>query len=316
MHESISAVIPVYNSQESLAPLVERLTHVLAEIAPDHEIILVDDGSRDTSWQVIQQLSASHPRVTGIKLMRNYGQHNALLAGIRQSRFPIIVTLDDDLQHPPEELPKLITKLGEGFDVVYGTPQKMPHSLWRNLTSSLTKRILAFVMGVKTVKEISAFRAFRANLKKAFINYNNPGIILDVLLSWGTTRFTHVTVNEQPREQGKSNYSFAKLVGQALLILTGYSTIPLRFASWFGFVVVIFGIVILLKVVLDYFLLGSIPGFTFLASISSIFSGAILFALGIFGEYLARIFDSSMQRPAYSVEEITGEHEPKEVTDR
>lgn len=316
MHESISAVIPVYNSQESLAPLVERLTHVLAEIAPDHEIILVDDGSRDTSWQVIQQLSASHPRVTGIKLMRNYGQHNALLAGIRQSRFPIIVTLDDDLQHPPEELPKLITKLGEGFDVVYGTPQKMPHSLWRNLTSSLTKRILAFVMGVKTVKEISAFRAFRANLKKAFINYNNPGIILDVLLSWGTTRFTHVTVNEQPREQGKSNYSFAKLVGQALLILTGYSTIPLRFASWFGFVVVIFGVVILLKVVLDYFLLGSIPGFTFLASISSIFSGAILFALGIFGEYLARIFDSSMQRPAYSVDEITGEHEPKQVADR
>ncbi len=316
MRESISAVIPVYNSQESLAPLVERLTYVLAEIAPDHEIILVDDGSRDTSWQVIQQLSANHPRVTGIKLMRNYGQHNALLAGIRQSRFPIIVTLDDDLQHPPEELPKLITKLDEGFDVVYGTPQKMPHSLWRNLTSNLTKRILAFVMGVKTVKEISAFRAFRGNLKKAFINYNNPGIILDVLLSWGTTRFTHVTVNEQPREQGKSNYSFVKLVGQALLILTGYSTIPLRFASWFGFVVVIFGIVILLKVVLDYFLLGSIPGFTFLASISSIFSGAILFALGIFGEYLARIFDSSMQRPAYSVEEITGEHEPKEVTDR
>ncbi len=316
MRESISAVIPVYNSQESLAPLVERLTHVLAEIAPDHEIILVDDGSRDTSWQVIQQLSANHPRVTGIKLMRNYGQHNALLAGIRQSRFPIIVTLDDDLQHPPEELPKLINKLGEGFDVVYGTPQKMPHSLWRNLTSNLTKRILAFVMGIKTVKEISAFRAFRANLKKAFINYNNPGIILDVLLSWGTTRFTHVAVNEQPREQGKSNYSFVKLVGQALLILTGYSTIPLRFASWFGFVVVIFGIVILLKVVLDYFLLGSIPGFTFLASISSIFSGAILFALGIFGEYLARIFDSSMQRPAYSVEEITGEHEPKEVTDR
>lgn len=316
MRESISAVIPVYNSQESLAPLVERLMHVLAEIAPDHEIILVDDGSRDASWQVIQQLSANHPRVTGIKLMRNYGQHNALLAGIRQSRFPIIVTLDDDLQHPPEELPKLINKLGEGFDVVYGTPQKMPHSLWRNLTSNLTKRILAFVMGVKTVKEISAFRAFRANLKKAFINYNNPGIILDVLLSWGTTRFTHVTVNEQPRQQGKSNYSFAKLVGQALLILTGYSTIPLRFASWFGFVVVIFGIVILLKVVLDYFLLGSIPGFTFLASISSIFSGAILFALGIFGEYLARIFDSSMQRPAYSVEEITGEHEPKEVTDR
>lgn len=302
--EPISALIPVYNSQDTLQPLVERLDKVLSEQAPAYEIILVNDGSRDDSWNVITRLVQAYPSVTGINLMRNYGQHNALLAGLRQAQHPVIVTLDDDLQHPPEELPKLLRELERGYDVVYGTPQRMPHSAWRNVTSSMTKKILSFVMGLPGVKEISAFRAFRANLRNAFIDYKNPGIILDVLLSWGTTRFSHVTVNEMPRESGRSNYSFGKLASQAILILTGYSTVPLRFASWFGFALTLFGIVIFLKVVIDYFLLGSIPGFTFLASIISLFSGAILFALGIFGEYLSRIFDSSMQRPAYTVADI------------
>lgn len=301
---SCSVVIPVYNSERTLQPLVSQLGEVLPTAAHTYEVILVNDGSRDGSWEVICRLSREYPWVRGIHMMRNYGQHNALLCGLRAARCDIVVTMDDDLQHPPREIPKLLNKLEEGFDVVYGFPRELPHSFWRNLFSRLTKRTLAFVMDIKTVREISAFRAFRTGLRCAFSSYQSPGVIIDVLLSWGTTRFASVQVEEEPRRVGASNYTFAKLVSQALLILTGYSTVPLRLASWVGFAFTIFGVLIFFYVIYIYFVAGSIPGFPFLASIISLFSGVQLFTLGIFGEYLARIFDRSMDRPTYVVSEL------------
>ena len=299
----LSIVVPVYNSADSLNLLVEKLEEVLPEICQQFEIILVNDGSRDESWRTIELLMRSHPAVRGINLMRNYGQHNALLCGVRAAQGDIIVTMDDDLQHPPKEIPVLLSRLNEGFDVVYGSPRKMPHSLWRNLASCISKKSLSWVMGVKTVREISAFRCFRTQLRDAFKNYQSPGVILDVLLSWGTTRFTHVVVDENPREFGQSNYTFSKLARQVFLILTGFSTLPLRFASWLGFFFVLFGIGIFLYVLYIYFIHGSIPGFPFLASIISLFSGVQLFALGLIGEYLARVFDRSTDRPPYVIRE-------------
>jgi len=300
---SCSVVVPVYNSATTLTMLVERLSHTLPCIAQDYELILVNDGSRDNSWEKITQIGERYAWVSAINLMRNYGQHNALLCGIRNARYDIIVTMDDDLQHPPEEIGKLVEKLCEGYDVVYGSPRKGPHSLWRNLSSTISKRTLAFVMGIKTVREISAFRAFRTDLRKAFANYQSPGVIIDVLLSWGTTRFTSIQVDENPREVGNSNYNFAKLLSQVFLILTGFSTIPLRFASLTGFGFTIFGLLVFIYVLSSYFAQGSIPGFPFLASIVLLFSGMQLFALGLIGEYLGRIFDRSMERPPYVIEE-------------
>lgn len=306
---SCSVVIPVYNGQLTIKTLVDRLADVLPSICSDYEVIMVNDGSSDPSWDKICDLCNQKSWVRGINLMRNYGQHNALLCGIRAACHNIIITIDDDLQHRPEEIPLLIHKLEEGYDVVYGFPRKLPHSFLRNLFSRLTKRILAFVMGIRTVREISAFRAFRTNLRRAFADYQSPGVIIDALLSWGTTRFTSVRINENPRKHGTSNYTFAQLVDQSLFILTGFSTVPLRLASWFGFIFTIFGIITFLYVVIAYFAVGSIPGFPFLASIISLFSGSQLFALGIFGEYLARIFDRSMEHPAYVIGELIGNGE-------
>jgi undecaprenyl-phosphate 4-deoxy-4-formamido-L-arabinose transferase len=306
---SISVVIPVYNGELTIRPLVERLAAVLPEISAQHEVLLVNDDSPDQSWRQITDLCAAYPWVRGIRLMRNYGQHNATLCGVRAARYPVVVTLDDDLQHPPEEIHRLISKLQEGYDVVYGYPNKMPHSLVRNFFSWFTKRVLSFVMGIKTVKEISAFRAFRTELRRAFDSYQNPGVILDALLSWGTTRFASVLVDEEPRQVGASNYNFTKLVREAFLVLTGYSTVPLKFASWLGFGFTIFGVVSFLYVIISYFIRGSIDGFTFLASTILIFSGVQLFTLGIFGEYLARIFDRSMDHPTYVIGEIVSGEE-------
>ena len=307
-----SVVIPVYKSQATLPSLVERLDKVLSSLADDYEVILVNDDSPDQSWDVIVTLSKQYPCVQGIDLMRNYGQHNATLCGVRLARHEIVITMDDDLQHPPEEIHLLLEKLGEGFDVVYGVPKKLPHSWWRNLGSVLTKLMLVSAMGSKTVRDVSAFRAFRTNLRQAFDGYNNPDVMIDVLLSWGTTRFAGVMVDEQPRSFGKSNYTFGRLLRLSLLYLTNFSTKPLRFSNIIGFFFTLIGFIGFLYVITIYFVAGSVPGFPFLASAIMVFSGVQLFALGIIGEYLARVFERTAGRRPYTIERTTAEMPPKQ----
>ena len=298
----LSVVVPVYNSSEVLPKLIERLTPILASRGTPYEIILVNDGSRDGSWDMVKQLAAKHHWVRGYCLMRNYGQHNALLAGIRAARFDTIVTMDDDLQHPPEELPKLLAKMEEGFDVVYGTPEREQHGLLRDLASLITKIALQSAMGTETARKVSAWRVFRTQLRDAFAGYHSPFVSIDVLLTWGTTKFGSVRVCHDPRTIGKSNYTLSKLVRLALNMMTGFSVLPLQLASFIGFAVTLFGIGVLLYVVGNYFISGtSVAGFPFLASIIAIFSGAQMFALGIMGEYLARMHFRMMERPVYVV---------------
>ena len=305
---SLSVVIPVYNSDAILPALIERLEPVLADRCDDFEAILVDDGSRSEVWNVIEELAKARPWVRGVRLMRNYGQHNALLCGIRRARHQIIVTMDDDLQNPPEEIPKLLARLEEGFDVVYGTPLQEQHGLWRDLASRITKMALRGAMGAETARKVSAFRAFRTRVRDAFAEYPGPFVSIDVLLTWGTTRFHAVPVRHDPRRRGESHYTLGKLITHALNMMTGFSTIPLQVASLTGFAFTFFGILTLAYVVGRYLLQGtSVPGFPFLASIIAIFAGAQLFALGIIGEYLARMHFRSMERPAYTVRSATSE---------
>jgi undecaprenyl-phosphate 4-deoxy-4-formamido-L-arabinose transferase len=166
----------------------------------------------------------------------------------------------------------------------------------------MIKLILSKIMGIP-IREIGAFRAFKTDLRNAFKDYRSPEVYIDPLLAWGTKKFSHVFVEEDKREIGESNYSFAKLVKASLLILTGYSTAPLRFASMLGFLFMLFGFAVLIYVLVITFSLGSTPGFPFLASIISIFSGVQLFTIGIFGEYLARVYDRSSDRPPYVIRE-------------
>jgi len=304
--KTISVVIPVYNSADILEKLIQRLIQSLSESTGDFEILLVNDGSKDNSWEIIESLSKASENIIGINLMRNYGQHNALLCGIRESTKEYIITMDDDLQHPPEEIHKLIQEIEKGFDVVYGIPHKLVHSKLRNFFSRTTKNLLARFLGIKRIKYMSAFRIIRRKVRSAFEKFDSPNVIIDALLTWGTDNFSMVEVNEQPRSEGRSNYNFFKLVKITMVVLTGFSTIPLRISSVMGFALTIFGVGVLIYVLVRTMLEGSIPGFPFLASIISIFSGAQLFSLGIIGEYLARIFNRSMNHPAYVIEEKTG----------
>lgn len=302
--DPLSVIIPVYNSEGILADLVAQLAQVLPTLASDYEVILVNDGSRDGSWDVIRQLVQDYAWVHGINMMRNYGQHNALLCGIQAAQHEIIVTMDDDLQHPPSEIHKLLDKLAEGYDVIYGTPHHEQHGLWRDAASQVTKLALQSSMGAETARSVSAFRAFRSQVCDAFADYQGPFVSIDVLLTWGTTRFAAIPVRHEPRLVGVSNYTFRKLVTHALNMMTGFSVLPLQLASLSGFAFTLFGFGVLVYVIGRYLIEGgSVPGFPFLASIIAIFSGAQLFALGIIGEYLARMHFRMMDKPTYAVRE-------------
>jgi len=301
--------IPVYNSEESLPVVVERLADALEPGRALGELILVNDGRRDRSWETIEALAANHYWIRGFNLMRNCGQHNALLCGIRAARHPNIVTMDDDLQTPPEEIPKLLARLEEGYDVVYGTPLAAAHGFARNIASRITKLALQNALGSETARKVSAFRDFRTHLREAFRDYHGPYVSIDVLLTWGARRFSALPVRHEPRRYGDSNYTFSKLFAHAMNMLTGFNTVPLQIASFTGFAFTLFGFGILAYVLVRYFIGGTpVPGFPFLASVIAIFSGAQLFALGIIGEYLARMHFRLMERPSYTVLSTTEQH--------
>ncbi len=303
-----TVVVPVFNSEATLPALVDRLATVLPGVADRFEVILVNDGSRDGSWEAIAERAGKYGWVRGINLMRNYGQHNALLAGIRAARYGVTVTMDDDLQHPPEEIPRLLEPLAKGSDLVYGVPASPQRGFWRRVSSRLTRLWLHRMLGVAIASRASAFRAFRTDLREGFAHYEGPSVAIDALLAWTTTRTASVRVRHDPRAHGRSQYGWLKLARMAIDLTTTFRTWPLRLASLVGFVVMLLGLAALLYVIGAYLATGQpLSIFRFLASVLAIFSGAQLFTLGILGEYVARIHHRVLQEPAYVVRERVGD---------
>lgn len=214
--------------------------------------------------------------------------------------------MDDDFQNPLEEIEQLVNKLDDGYDVIYGVPETEQHGVLRDVASFVTKLAIQLSTNLKTVRHVSAFRAFRTKIRDSFAEFNSPILSIDVLLFWGTNRISSLPVRHDKRTYGQSNYTFRKLITHALHMMTGFSVLPLRLTSWVGFSFTIFGMLTMAFVVLRFLFQGtSVSGFTFLASIISIFSGATMFALGIFGEYLAQIHLRVMGKPVYAVMEKT-----------
>ena len=303
----ISVVVPVYRSEASLEELVRRLKATLDGQTKPWELILINDASPDGSWRVIERLVKEDASIRAMDLMRNYGQHNALLCGIRAARGDIVVTLDDDLQNPPEEIPKLLAKLAEGCDVIYGAPAKNSQAIWRRAGSWLTRRMLSGTMGEGTSGHVSSFRALRTDLRDAFSAFQGPNVNLDVLLTWGACRFSYIEVDHHPRAHGSSAYTLRSLARHASNMITGFTVLPLQLASIVGFSFTLVGFCLLLYVVGVYFTQGRVvPGFYSLAALLILFGGAQLFALGIIGEYLARMHFHAMRRNTYAVRREIG----------
>lgn len=301
----LSIVIPCYRSRDTLPELLIQLDEALADLVSSNrisaaEVLLVVDGSPDDTELVARAEARRRTGVKVIALRRNFGQHNALVAGIRAASHEFVVTMDDDLQHPPAEIANLVDAIrGSDADLIYAVPEIEEHGAFRSASSRWVKRSLAMV-GVDNAEIVGAFRIFRTDLRDGFLSSEDSQVNLDVLLSWTTNRVGKVAVTMNQRETGSSGYSFGRLVTHTLNMVTGYGTAPLRLTTWLGFVFGLFGLCLLVWVILQ-FVLGrtDVPGFTTLAALISLFSGAQLIALGVIGEYIGRQHFRSMRRPMY-----------------
>lgn len=303
MGVDVSVVIPCYRSRSTLPTLVQRIHASLGGCVDDYEVILVVDGSPDDTYAMARDLEREDPEhVRAVLLRRNYGQHNALLAGVVRARHGVVVTMDDDLQHRPEEIGKLLAPLSDPLvDLVYGVPVTEEHGFWRSLASRAVKRGLAAAQ-VENARHVSAFRAFRTDLRDGFAHVADAFASLDVLLSWTTTGVRRADVEMDVRTEGESAYNLPKLLRHTFNMVTGYGTLPLRVVSWLGMACGFLGLV-LLGVVLWKFLSGetTVAGYTTLASMIALFSGAQMLSIGVLGEYIGRLHFRSMQRPTYLV---------------
>ena len=214
----VSVVVPVFNSATSLVELCDRIASSLESAAgvAKWELVLVNDGSEDSSWEKVAALSADHPEIRGLDLTRNWGQHNALLAGLHAARYEVIITLDDDLQNPPEEIPRMIEALGPDLDVVYGLPVQVRQPAYRRLGSAALRATIGTLTRRGEVSFATGFRALRRDLADRLPEMSGRRVALDSLLRTVTVNFGSIAVDHQPRRVGRSNYSLARLVRLAI----------------------------------------------------------------------------------------------------
>lgn len=304
---ALSVVIPVYRSAGMLRMLVVRLVNVLDKIEFASEIVLVDDGSPDESWQVITELQERFPgRITAVQLMRNFGQHNALMCGFRHARGDLILTMDDNLQNPPEEIPKLVHAIQVGnYDLVYGRYAVKCHSRRQNFGSAILRAFHQWVF--KTAVPISSFRIMRRELVESIFRYNLNFTFVDGLLSWNTNRIGQVAVEHQPRVEGRSGYSLARLVFHAMNIFTNFSLLPLQAVTLLGFVAALGGLATGGYYLARYLMAEiAVPGYASTIIAVLVLGGLQLLALGIHGEYLGRLHLNVNRKPQYTERQVLG----------
>lgn len=297
----VSIVVPVYRSHASLRELHRRIKLSVEQIPGAHEIIFVEDCGGDASWSTIEALAKEDSCVVGLQLSRNFGQHAATICGFSRSRGKFVVTLDDDLEQPPERIPDLVCRAEEGFDLVYGVFPERTHRGWRNLTSSLARRILSAAVPSLNY-DYTSFRAIRGKVARALVQFDSPFPFVDGYLSWLTNRYATVQVAHGERFSGTSNYTLSKLIVHTINIFVTFSDQPLRLASWIGLVFSAVGMAWGGIIVI-----GRLSGFITVSGFASIMAAIILFGgiqlliLGIFGEYLGRMNFKSSRKPLFLV---------------
>lgn len=314
MTPELSIVIPLYRSEEGLPPLFAALSAL--SLPEPFEIVFVNDGSADRTAEVCRELLARAPFTARlVDLTRNFGEHNAVLAGYRQARGRWIVNIDDDLQNPPEEAVRLFRFARDGgFDVVYSQYEIKHHSLWRNLGSRLANAVADIALEKPKGLYLSSFRCVTAAVAREVSRYDGPFPYVDGLITQVTQRIGTLHVRHEPRRVGHSNYDVRKLVRLWLNILLNFSILPLRLAVVLGLATALVGLALLASVIAEYLTSGTPVGWSSLAAAITVFAGVQLIVLGGIGEYVGRVFLTVNRRPQSVVREVV-EHEPRGGTD-
>ena len=304
---SLSVVVPVFNEEANLPELLPRLAAALGTIGKSYEVVLVNDGSRDRSLEILREAASADPHLAVIDFNRNYGQHAAVFAGFEAARGEIIVTLDADLQNPPEEIGKLVAKMEEGYDVVGSVRIKRQDSLFRRLASRLVNRVTSMATGVHLSDYGCMLRAYRRAVVKTLCQSKEVSTFIPVLADMFAGRVTEVPVAHAERLRGESKYSLWKLVRLQFDLMTSFSLWPLRFTMGFGVVMATASMLVAAVLIVGRLVEGhewAVSGVFTLFAVMFFFVGVLLFAIGLLGEYTGRIYMEVRHRPRYVVRQV------------
>jgi len=303
----ISVVIPVYKSQETIELLTQKLIDVLSKITNDYEIIYVNDDSPDNSWDIIQKLCKENPKIIGISLSRNFGQHPAILCGIKHASGDAIVVMDCDLQEDPKYIPELVRKLQEGNDIVFTRKQKRAHAWWKNIMTKIFSFIYNYLIDDKrllTNQQVGSFSIINRKVADAFVQFGDYQFHYLLVLRWLGFKQSFVEIEHYERKAGKSSYNFKKLFEHALVAIVFHSDKLLRFNIYIGFIIALFSIVGIIFLLISYFIHGYAQGWPSLFMLLLFTLGAVLFSLGIIGLYIGKMFEQVKSRPKFVIKEV------------
>lgn len=302
-----SIVVPVYNSEKSLEDLYTRLSKIFEEEQQLFELILVDDSSKDNSYQIMKKLNSENSNVKIIQMSKNYGQHKATLCGMRYTTGEFVITMDDDLQHPPEEIPKLIKAMdeNENIDVVIGVYDSKKHNLIRNLGTMCTNKLTSLIFHKDPNLKLTSFRLMRRRIVDGLLSFNLKNPRIGHMLLQISNRILDVQVHHDVRVYGKSGYSFKRLVNDFFNNVLNNSDLPLKILGRIGIISFISSILLSLYYICNYLIRGvRVQGWTTLVVLILLFSGMILFALGLIGNYMIRILNETKESPTYVIRNI------------
>jgi undecaprenyl-phosphate 4-deoxy-4-formamido-L-arabinose transferase len=307
----ISAVIPVYNEEANLPELHDRMVKALDLTGKPWELVYVDDGSADRSLELLSGFAAKNPRVQVVEFNRNYGQHAAVFAGLAQTRGEFVVTLDADLQNPPEEIPKLVAKMEEGYDVVGSVRKNRQDPFFRRIASRLVNRLTR--SGNRATQGMTDYgcmlRAYSRNVVDQISQCKELSSFIPVLAMMYAKKTTEIEVEHAERSRGTSKYGLFQLLRLQSDLMTGFSFLPLRFLSWFGAFVAVSGFGLGIYILVMRILKGDEytgKGVFTLFAILYMMVGGLFIGLGILGEYVGRIYGEVRQRPRYVIRKVHG----------
>lgn len=302
----LSIVIPVYNSERIVPELVRRIA--AQAMSYEYELILVNDGSADRSWQMIEQACDAYPAVRGINLRINTGQHNAIMAGLRAASGAVIVVMDDDLQHAPEDIGKLQAKIAEGYDVCYAAFRRPRHALWKTAGSAFRDLTVHALLGLPRGIRISSFKAMTADIVREITRYQGPFPYVDGLALMVTRNVANVELEHHPRLDGTGHYTLRQSLSLWAKVAMNFSVVPLRVASWLGLGFAALGFLFAVYLIVQQLVFERIPvpGWASLAIAILIVGGVQLLALGAIGEYLGRAYLHMTAKPQYVIKSRKG----------
>jgi undecaprenyl-phosphate 4-deoxy-4-formamido-L-arabinose transferase len=302
---AVSIVIPVYNEEANLEPLHERLQRVMERIRQSYEVIFVDDGSRDRSLEVLRRLQEKYDAVRVIQLNRNYGQHAAVVAGLDHARGKVVVTLDADLQNPPEEIPRLLDKIAEGHDVVGGWRQNRQDHAFRRLLSRAMNKLTSKVVGVEMRDYGCMLRAYRREVVETLRGCSEVSSFIPALANTFAGSPTEIPVRHDRRTNGRSKYNPFRLIRLNFDLMTGFSLLPIQVVSLAGMGIALLGLGFGGFLMLRRLVVGpESEGVFTLFAILFFFVGIQILALGLIGEYIGRIYLEVRRRPRYVIQRI------------